>query len=264
MCCLLLIFARYLLHDKISSLNEITQHTQAGISTLGIIPKYDQKIPVSQLIIGHNPKSLIAEAFRTLRTNLQFISNTEGTKVMAVTSTISGEGKTFIALNLGGIIAFSGKKVIIIDLDMRKPKIHKGFNVENTKGMSTLLINKNTIEECTHKSSLDGLDFITSGPIPPNPSELIISKKMQMVIDELKSKYDMVIIDTPPVGLVTDGIPIIQKADYPVYVFRSDYSRKNFIQIIDRLYNENSISKLSVVLNDVDSIAKKFISKVGL
>ena len=249
---LVLITTRYILHDKINSLNEITKQTQASISVLGIIPKYKQNVPVSQLLVDRNPKSLIAEAFRSLRTNLQFISNEVGPKVMAVSSTISGEGKTFVAINLAGIIAYSGKKVIILDLDMRKPKIHLGFNVQNDRGMSTLLIGKDTIEGCIRKSSLENLDFITAGPIPPNPSELIISPKMNEIIETLKKSYELIIIDNPPVGLVTDGIHTFQIADYPVYIFRADYSKRSFIQIVDRLYNENNIKKLAVVLNGVD------------
>jgi tyrosine-protein kinase Etk/Wzc len=249
---LILIMLRYLIHNDIISLNEITKHTHASIGILGIIPRYKKDIPVSQLVVNKNPKSLIAESFRTIRTNLQFISTKKGSKVMAITSTVSGEGKTFIAINLGGIIAFSGKKVIILDLDMRKPKIHSGFGVENLKGMSTLLIEKDSIASCVHNSEQENLDFITAGPIPPNPSELIINGKINVILDELKQTYDVIIIDTPPVGLVTDGINVIQKADYPIYIFRSEYSKKNFIQNVDRLFNENSLNRLSIILNGVD------------
>ena len=249
---LILIFLRYFLHNEITSLNEITKHTNAEVSILGMVPKFEKEIPVSQLVINNNPKSIIAESFRTIRTNLQFISNEPGPKVIALTSTVSGEGKTFVALNLGGIISFSGKRVIIMDLDMRKPKIHKGFGVVNEKGMSTILINKHGIQECIQLSSVPNLHFITAGPIPPNPSELIISDRMSQVIEELKREYDVLIIDNPPVGLVTDGVTMIQRADYPIYVFRADYSKKNFIQILDRLQNESNIKKISVVLNSVD------------
>jgi tyrosine-protein kinase Etk/Wzc len=194
---------------------------------------------------------MIAESFRAIRSNLQFISNEPGTKIAAVTSTVSGEGKTFVAINLAGIIAFSGKKVVILDLDMRKPKIHHGFKTTNDLGMSTLLINKNTIKECIKHSELDGLDFITAGPIPPNPSELIISSALDEIIDELKTMYDLIMIDNPPVGLVTDGIKCIQKADYPIYIFRSEYSKKSFVRNADELIHKNGISKLSFIVNGV-------------
>ncbi|MEO6883742.1 MAG: polysaccharide biosynthesis tyrosine autokinase [Bacteroidia bacterium] len=255
---LLLILLRYVFYNEINSLHEITKHTSASVSILGIVPKYQNEIPVSQLLIDKSPKSIVAEAFRSIRTNLQFISNDPASKIIAVTSTISGEGKTFVAINLAGIIAFSGKKVIILDLDMRKPKIHLGFNAENTKGMSTALIGKDSLEDCIQKSNLQNLDFITAGPIPPNPSELIISPKMDVILAELKTKYDMIIIDNPPVGLVTDGIAMIQKADYPIYILRAEYSKRSFIQNVDRLFNENNIKKISIILNGVDVKRKSY------
>ncbi|NDB29449.1 hypothetical protein EB151_07860, partial [archaeon] len=169
-----LILLRYLLSNDISSLNEIVKVTHASVGTLGIIPRYRENIPVSQLVVDKRPKSVLTESFRTIRTNLQFLNNKDGAKTIAITSTISSEGKTFVAINLAGIIAFSGKKVIILDLDMRKPKIHKGFGTTNEIGMSTILIGKHTFKECLKRSALDNLDFITAGPVPPNPSELII------------------------------------------------------------------------------------------
>ncbi|NND94997.1 MAG: polysaccharide biosynthesis tyrosine autokinase, partial [Flavobacteriales bacterium] len=260
---LLFVVIRYLLHNNITSLNEIAKLSNASIGILGIIPKYKEKIPISQLIIDKKPKSLIAESFRTVRTNLEFLGDVKGSKVMAITSTISSEGKTFVALNLAGIIALSGKKVVILDLDMRRPKIHKGFGVDNEKGMSTMLINKHTFEDCVRQSKLEGLDYITAGPIAPNPSELMISSRMDEIILEAKEKYDMVVIDNPPVGLVTDGIASIKIADYPIYIFRADYSKKHFVQNVDRLINENGIKKLAVVLNNVDIERNKYGSYYG-
>ena len=249
---LLLVIIQYFLHDKISSLNEVIRHTSANINTLGIVPKFDKNIPVSQLIIDKSPKSIIAESFRAIRSNLQFINNEPGPKIISITSTISGEGKTFVAINIAGILAFSGKKTIIIDLDMRKPKIHRGFEVDNNKGMSTILTHMTEIDECIRDSNLPLLKYITAGPIPPNPSELIMSDKLKELIAYLKTKFDYVIIDNPPVGLVTDGLTTLQMADYPIYVFRADYSKRSFAQIIDRLKNENKIQHLSIVLNGVD------------
>lgn len=249
---LLLVIIQYFLHDKISSLNEVIRHTSANINTLGIVPKFDKNIPVSQLIIDKSPKSLIAESFRAIRSNLQFINNEPGPKIISITSTISGEGKTFVAINIAGILAFSGKKTIIIDLDMRKPKIHRGFEVDNNKGMSTILTHMTEIDECIRDSNLPLLKYITAGPIPPNPSELIMSDTLKEVINYLKTKFDYVIVDNPPVGLVTDGLTTLQMADYPIYVFRADYSKRSFAQIIDRLKNENKIQHLSIVLNGVD------------
>lgn len=252
----ILIITRYLVYNEINALEEIGQYTDAAL--LGIIPKYKREIPISQLLVDKNPKSVISEAFRSVRTNLQFISNDAGAKTIAVTSTISGEGKTFNAINLAGVIAFSGLKVVILDLDMRKPKIHLGFNVENNHGMSTLLIGKDTPEKCILKSSLSNLDFITAGPIPPNPAELIISPKMEQLLSYLKDIYDIIIVDLPPVGIVSDGIPIMQKCDYPLYILRANYSRKMFIAQINKLITENKVKNLSVILNGVEMSRLKY------
>jgi len=249
---LLLLILKYVFKNTISSIDEINRYAHSSAAFLGNIPIYSNEIPVSQLVIDKEPKSVIAEAFRSVRSNLQFISNDENKKIIAITSTISGEGKTFCAINLAGIIALSGKKVVIIDLDMRRPKIHIGFGVKNTCGMSTLLINRNTIEECIHHSELENLDFITSGPIPPNPAELIISGELEKVIEKLKKSYDYIMIDNPPIGLVSDAMETLKKADYPIYVFKNEYSRKNFINNIDKLILENGIKKLSIILNAVD------------
>jgi tyrosine-protein kinase Etk/Wzc len=254
----LLVLVRYILHDRITSLNDIAKASNASVGILGLVPKYKKEIPVSQLLVDENPKSLIAESFRNIRTNLQFVDPSGKPMMIAVTSTIAGEGKTFVSINLGGVISFSGKRVVVVDLDMRKPKIHLGFGVENTHGMSTLLIGKDSLDNCIRHSALPGLDFITAGPIPPNPSELIISPAMGELIERLREHYDTVVVDTPPVGLVTDGIPIIQAADVPIYVFRSDLSRKSFVQNVDRLINENRITKLCAVLNDVDVDRNKY------
>ena len=116
-----------------------------------------------------------------------------------------------------------------------------------------MLIGKDAVDDCIQRSGLENLDFITAGPIPPNPSELIISKKMDEILSHLKTLYEIIIIDTPPVGLVTDGISMIQKADYPIYIFRANYSKKNFVENIDRLFAESKVQRLSIVLNGADT-----------
>ena len=249
---LLIIFIRYLFHNNITSLSDIIKLLHSPVSVLGIIPNYESEIPVSQLVIDKNSKSQISEAFRIVRSNLNFINNDTGPKIIAVTSSISGEGKTFVCLNIAGILAYSGKKVILLDLDMRKPKIHKGFGVSNEVGMSTILTNMTSINECINKSHFPNLDYITAGPIPPNPSELIISEKLNLLIVELKKTYDFIVFDNPPIGLVTDGITTIQKADFPIYVFRADYSKKVFVKILDKLIAEGNIKNIGIILNGVD------------
>ncbi len=240
----------YILYDRILAFEHITSY--CNVSILGFVTKYKSTIPVSQLVVDKKPKSLIAESFRNIRTNLDFISNKPGSKLIAVTSTISGEGKTFVSINLAGILAFTGKKVIIIDADMRKPKIHVGFNVSNDKGLSNLLIGKNSIQECVFHSELENLHFITAGPIPPNPSELILSDNMTQLIDTLKKDYDYVLIDNPPIGIVTDSMTLLKRADYPIYVFRAGVSRKFFINNLQKLVVDNKMTNMSIILNGLE------------
>jgi tyrosine-protein kinase Etk/Wzc len=255
---LLILIIVYFTNNKIYSVHDVMKFSNQGVSLIGIVPRYESQIPVSQLIVDKNPKSIISEAFRTIRTNLSFMDNSPGSKIISVSSTISGEGKTFVAINIAGILAFTGKRVVLIDLDMRKPKIHKGFGVRNDVGMSNLLTGEHSLEECFNSSSIDNLKFITAGPTPPNPSELILSDKLFEVISTLKEQFDYVVIDNAPVGLVTDGIETLKKSDYPIYVFRADYSDKHFIQNVIRLRNESQISRLTAVLNDIDLNKKQY------
>jgi len=256
--CIIILIVIYMFYNNITSVYEIEKLTESPITILGIIPKYTKEIPASQIIVNHNPKSILAESFRSIRTNLQFIANETEAKVISITSTISGEGKTFVCVNLGGIIAYSGKRVIVLDLDMRRPRIHTAFGLDNSKGMSTLLIGKYKVEEVIQKTENDNLDIITAGPIPPNPSELVISKAMDDVLTNLKTLYDIIIVDNPPVGLVTDGIAMLQRSDYPIYLMRVDYSKREFIYFIDKLYYENQFHKLSIILNGVDFKRQKY------
>ncbi len=243
------ILLRYLFYNEISSINDVVKYT--NVPVLGMIPRYRKEIPANQLLVLKKPKSLIAESLRSIRTNLQFIDNQPGSKLIAVTSTVSGEGKTFFAMNLAGILAFSNKKVIVIDLDMRRPKIHQSFNVKNKKGISTILSGIDKVSDCIQTSKVDNLDFITAGPVPPNPSELILDKNMTNMIEVLKKQYDFIIVDTPPVGIVTDGMNCLLMAEYPVYLFKANYSKRMFIQNLNRLTFDNKISRLSLVLNAV-------------
>lgn len=247
---LTVIVLNYITHDLILSVNDILKYTYTPV--LGVISKHKENIPVSQLVVDKYPKSLTSETFRTIRSNLEFISNQPGSKLVSVTSTISGEGKTFVAINLAGILAYADKRVIIVDADMRKPKIHLGFNVSNEKGLSTLLIGKDKMEDCIRESNMKNLHFITAGPIPPNPSELLLGSSMSNLITELLSQYDYVLIDNPPVGIVADAHSNLRIADYPIYVFRADYSRKFFINNLNKIREEHKLDKLGIVLNGFD------------
>lgn len=242
-----LLLLKYLTFSEISQLSEFQKMIPNEVGVLGSIPLTRRKMPHSQLIVSEAPKSRISESFRTIRSNLAFVKKNVNT--IAITSSVSGEGKTFIALNLGGIIAMSGKKVCVIDLDMRKPKIHLGFNADNSKGMSNLLAGHFTIEEVLKKASTENLYYISAGPIPPNPSELILSKQFEESLDRLKEEFDVVIIDNPPVGLVSDGVSVLAKVDVPIYVFKANYSKRQFTENLVEIAKRKEIKHLNVILN---------------
>lgn len=245
------VLLRYLIHNKITSQQELERLSSAFV--LGSVPYYSkEKNPDSRMVVINQLKSEISEAFRSIRTNLEFLNGHGKKPIIAVTSTISGEGKTFVAANLGGIISLLNKRVVLVDLDMRKPRFHEVFEgTDPSKGLSTILINKHEVEECIHKTNLDNLDYIPAGPIPPNPSELILGGQFEVLMKYLENKYDTIIIDTPPVGLVTDGIHALKIATIPIYVVRADYSKKAFIKNINRIVKVHKLTSLSLILNSL-------------
>lgn len=260
---LIFILVRYLLSSKILSPAEVERNSRAGL--IGVIPIYRKPMDVSQLVVNMNPKSIISEAFRSVRTNLDYIplEHQSDKRLITVTSTIAGEGKTFIAVNIAGIYSVAGKKTIILDFDLRKPRIHKAFATENNKGISTILIGKYTVEECIKHSEWENLDYITSGPPPPNPAEFIMSQQTKDLIEYLKTKYDIIVMDTPPIGVVTDALELLKRADYPIYVLRADYSNRNFLNNVNRLVVENKINRLSVLINSMGSGASGYAYNYG-
>jgi len=240
--------AMYLAHNKIQSLHEIELLTQA--TTLGAVPKHNLNGGVAKVVVDKHPKSAVSEALRSIRTNIEFMVPDKKKKVISVTSTIGSEGKTFISTNLAALLAMAGKKTVVVDLDLRKPKIHLAFDQkENNIGVSSILIGKESIKSCVVSSSISGLSFIPAGPIPPNPSELILRDEFDKLIEELRKNYDVVILDTPPVGLVTDGLLAMQKADLPIYVLKADFSKQSFVQNINRVLATGQFNNLSLILN---------------
>lgn len=250
------LFIKYITFNEVNTVEDLKQILPNKVTILGNVPLLKGAHEFSQLVINDNPKSSVAEAFRNIRTNLSFVN--ANTRLIAISSSISGEGKTFVALNLAGIIALSGKKVVILDLDLRKPKVHLGLNVANTHGMSNLIVGQTTLDECVRKSAIENLDFISAGPIPPNPSELILSSNFQTILEELKQRYDIVVIDNPPVGLVADGVQILSKADVPIYIFKAHYSKRIFANRINDLFEMNQIEHLNVVLNGTKNFKGKY------
>ena len=216
----------------------------------GILPTLKQK--VLKLEVFKDPKSPFAESYRSLRTNLQFARKENQANVILVTSTIAGEGKSTTAANLGAIFQMANYKSIVINLDLRKPTLHHYFDVDNSTGMSTYLSGKSSIGEIIQSTTYENLDIITSGPIPPNPSELILTDKLDKLLDELKEIYDYIFIDSAPLGLVTDTMHLMQYADISLIVFREDYAKKSFVTDLNNLVERHDLKHIGIVINSVD------------
>ncbi|QHT48031.1 CpsD/CapB family tyrosine-protein kinase [Bacillus sp. SB49] len=204
------------------------------------------------LIAHDNPKSPIAEQFRTIRTNLQYTSVDQDVSTMVVTSANPSEGKSVTAANVAVVFAQQGKRTLLVDADLRKPTIHYTFRVSNTEGLSNYLIGAQKLGNIVHQTDLSKLDVLTCGPIPPNPSELLGSNKMEAFIEEAKGMYDMIIFDTPPVHAVTDSQVLANFVDGVVLVVRSKQTEKeSILKAKDQLVQAQA-NILGVVLNDQD------------
>ncbi len=252
----LFVLLKYLLFNKILSTIDITEYTK--IPVIGGIPTAKTSMDVSQVVVHQRPKSMMAEAFRNIRSNLEFYPTEDKCRIITVSSTIAGEGKTFVGLNIAAIYAMMDKKVIALDFDLRKPRLDKCFSVENLKGISTILINKHSYQECVNHSDVENLDFITSGPLPPNPAEIILGTRLKEVIEEIKKDYDIIIIDTPPVGIVTDALVTYKLAHNPIYVMRAGTSPKTFIENVNSFVDSSNLKKMSIVLNGIERSSGRY------
>ena len=215
------------------------------------------------IVVKENQNSQMDEIFRSLRTNVQFTLE-EGQKVILFTSSTSGEGKTFNAANLSVSFALLGKKVALLGLDIRKPALGKLFNVADKSGGMTPLMAMAMVDKKAVKSQLrpsnvnDNLDLILAGPIPPNPTELLARKNLIDIIEILKEDYDYIILDTAPVGLVTDTLQIAKLADVSCFVCRADYTPKAAFTLVNNLAAEKKLKNMCIVLNGVDMSKKKY------
>ncbi len=235
------------LNTKIVDKSDVDKRTNLPI--IGTInhSHRDSTIPAFE-----NPKSLIAENFRALRTNLQYLKHVNKSHSVMVTSTISGEGKTFCSINLAIILAVSNKKVLLVGLDLRRPKIHKSLGLSNEKGISTYLIGKHTREEIIQNIEVKNLDIAVSGPVPPNPAELIETEEMKNFFEEASKRYDYVIIDTPPLAIVADSLFISRYADTNLFVVRQKYSSKDVLELANDVVEKGKVKQLNIIINDIE------------
>jgi len=238
----------FLFNNKILDKKDIDQIT--SIPLLGKIMHNDSGY---NLVNANSPKSGIAESFRSIRTNIQYLASDKKEKVIGITSSVGGEGKTFVAMNLASIFSITGGKTVLVGADMRKPKIFNDFNLSNDKGLSSYLSNQNTKDEVIQKTNFENLDIILSGPIPPNPSELLSLEKMKDFIEELKKTYQHIIIDTPPIGLVTDGLILMKHCDVNIYVVRQNFTTKDMLNNFNETVIQNDVVNMNLIINDISN-----------
>ncbi len=244
---ILFLLARYLFYNKILTSSDISKFTD--IPVIGEVVTSRHKNEFSQAVVHKNARSHITENFRKIRTNLDYFPLESNCRVIITTSTVPGEGKTFVAINTADIYAMSGKKVLLVDFDLRKPRLEKCLDLDNELGVSTALTNRKTWQECLHKNVLDNLDVLTSGPVTPIAAELLIGKNMDTFIAEVRNEYDIVILDTPPLGIIHDAITLSKYADNFFYIMRSGISVKGYIEYINGIKEEHNIKNISMILN---------------
>lgn len=244
---ILFLLARYLFYNKILTSSDISKFTD--IPVIGEVVTSRHKNEFSQAVVHKNARSHITENFRKIRTNLDYFPLESKCRVIITTSTVPGEGKTFVAINTADIYAMSGKKVLLVDFDLRKPRLEKCLDLDNELGVSTALTNRKTWQECLHKNVLDNLDVLTSGPVTPIAAELLIGKNMDTFIAEVRNEYDIVILDTPPLGIIHDAITLSKYADNFFYIMRSGISVKGYIEYINGIKEEHNIKNISMILN---------------
>ena len=230
-----------------------TVQDEKDVESLTDIPIYGSVPNKTNKLSRH----MFDESLRAIRTNLQFLPADSKNQIISVTSTVSGEGKTTISAALAKIIVGDTNKVIILDLDLRKSSVHKEFNVHNNIGLTNYITKQNTLSEVIQHTSIDNLDIITTGNLPPNPSELILSSVFTDLLDDLRTKYDYIIMDTPPAGLVTDAVILMNYSDISFYIVRNNYTRKEFVKDIDKTSKEHSNNKVGIILNGT-SVGKEY------
>lgn len=221
------------------------------VPVIGIIRKFPDQIDEdnSQILALSKPRSIFAESVRSVRTNLNFLASGKKSKIISITSEVAGEGKSFVALNLSSTLALIDKKVILIGADLRRPKLHHAFGLPNTTGLSNYLVHQSTVADIIQQTAYKNLDFISSGPIPPNPAELLHHERIAQLLDQLKTKYEVIMIDTAPIGLVSDSIPLICQSDINLFIIRYGKSKHSAATIPEGLAMEYGLNNMAIVLN---------------
>ena len=203
------------------------------------------------LIVSNKPRSAMAESFRSLRSNLNYFTGNKNKQVFLVTSSISGEGKSFTTLNLASVFAMAGKPTIIVGADLRIPKLFDDLKLSNDRGLSQYLSNMATLDEIIQKSPVDNLYLISGGPMPPNPSELLLRPAMTELIEILKQRFDYIIIDTPPITLVTDAFVLSAYSNHVLFIVRQDYTPREALVSLEEFHASGKLQHVSILFNDL-------------
>lgn len=249
-----IIYLRDLLNDRVITRGEIIKGTNAPL--LGEVGHSENE---KVLLFPDNSRTIVAEQMRILRSNLRFVLGDQFERpTILVTSSFSGEGKSFISTNLGATLAISGQKTVILELDLRKPKILVGLGLAKGHGLTNYLVGSAKLEELAKPvPHVDNLYVIPCGPVPPNPSEILLTPKFGQLFEWLKQNFDCIVIDTAPVGLVSDAFTLSQYADATIYVVRQRYTFKRQINFIDDLYRKHKLPKMGILVNDFVSEGTK-------
>lgn len=241
------IVMRELFSTKVKDIKELEQ--QLAVPVLGTIP---QNRKYSTLVVLHHPKAGITEAFRALRTNIHFLLPKEKSLVVMITSTIAGEGKTFCAINLASVYSIGGKKTLLIGCDLHKAFRFQELQVSNAVGLSTYLSGEmDHLPSVIQSTSYPNLSVLAPGPIPPNPSELLISTRFENLMEELKRTYEVIVIDSSPLGLTNETLYLTSLADLTLLILRQNYSDKSFVEEINDLRDKKGVRNIFVAINDV-------------
>jgi len=236
----------YYFNNTIIDNGDIIRRTSVPI--IGYVSHNENKM---ELPVIDKPGSALSESFRAVRTSLRYFIKDKGNPIISITSTVSSEGKTFISVNLAAITALLGKKVLLIGLDLRKPRIHRILGIDNTEGLSTYLSSSCEYDQVIKPTSIQNLFYAPSGPVPPNPAELIEGERMQLFIEQAQKEYDYIFIDTPPIAVVSDTMLLSKFVDVNIFVIRQRYSSKNTIELIQELYQSQKLKNMGIVINDI-------------
>ena len=243
----LILFVLEMLNDKIQTRTDIERVTEAPI-----IGEVGHSYSENTLIVSRTSRSMVAEQFRTIRSNLDYVLTKANRFTILVTSSFSGEGKSFLSTNMGGVLALAGKKTVVLEFDIRKPKVLSGLKMGKHKGISNFLAGNASLQDLLLPvPDIENLYVLPCGPIPPNPSELLLDQRVSEMFDQLKKEFDVVVIDTAPIGMVSDALTLGKYADCTLYLTRQGHTYKKQIGLIDEIYREKKLPKVSIVINDV-------------